>query len=55
MMTFSKLLLNLAAESMMVSLHMPVYWSSASDIYGKSIIQPKVMAMALERAMEKGY
>ena len=33
MMTFSKLLPNFAAESMMASLHMPVYWSSASDIF----------------------
>ena len=32
MITFSKLLLNFAAESTMASLHMPVYWSSASDI-----------------------
>ena len=32
MMIFSKLLPNFAAESTMASLHMPVYWSSASDI-----------------------
>ena len=33
MMTFSKLLLNFAAEVTMASLHMPVYWSSASEIF----------------------
>ena len=33
MMTFSKLLLNFVAESTMASLHMPVYWSSASVIF----------------------
>ena len=33
MMIFSKLLLNFAAESTMASLHMPVYWSSASEIF----------------------
>ncbi len=33
MMTISKLLLNFAAKSTMVSLHMPDYWSSASEIF----------------------
>lgn len=33
MMTFSILLFNFVAESTMVSLHIPVYWSSASDIF----------------------
>jgi len=33
MMIFSKLLLNFAAESTMASLHMPVYWSSVSEIF----------------------
>ena len=33
MMTFSKLLLNFAAEVIMASSHMPVYWSSASEIF----------------------
>ena len=32
-MTFSKLLLNFAAEVIMASLHIPVYWSSASEIF----------------------
>ena len=33
MMTDSKLLLNFDAQSCKASLQMPVYWSSASEIY----------------------
>ena len=33
MMTFSKSLLNFTAEVDIASLHMPVYWSSASEIF----------------------
>ena len=49
MMTFSKRLLNFTAEVNMASLHMPVYWSSASEIFFMGVISLLRVSRFLKR------